>query len=186
MSSRLFRALAGSHCILSKVCQCQRLVQQTLKPLKEFKTTTCNTTTRGQNLDLFFPDTAAGGLNKSQVLERNQKISNTSIPSPLNAVHCQEEKVHLPTRKSFGTHRKVTHRPNLLGSKWFIKILERHYSSISTETLVPKQDFPQIKRPLKASRTRQPSRTNLPVLSVNEVKTCGGGSLFYNHCLHCN
>ncbi|XP_038510376.1 required for meiotic nuclear division protein 1 homolog isoform X2 [Canis aureus] len=168
MSSRLFRALAGSHCILSKVCQCQRLVQQTLKPLKEFKTTTCNTTTRGQNLDLFFPDTAAGGLNKSQVLERNQKISNTSIPSPLNAVHCQEEKVHLPTRKSFGTHRKVTHRPNLLGSKWFIKILERHYSSISTETLVPKQDFPQIKRPLKASRTRQPSRTNLPVLSVNE------------------
>ncbi|CAK7300361.1 Required for meiotic nuclear division protein 1 homolog [Vulpes lagopus] len=147
MSSRLFRALAGSHCILSKVCQCQRLVQRTLKPLKEFKTTTCNTTTRSQNLDLFFPDIAAGGLNKSQVLERNQ---------------------HLPTRKSFGTHRKVTHRPNLLGSKWFIKILERHYSSISTETLVPKQDFPQIKRPLKASRTRQPSRTNLPVLSVNE------------------
>ncbi|XP_034846908.1 required for meiotic nuclear division protein 1 homolog isoform X2 [Mirounga leonina] len=168
MSARLFRALAGSHCILSKVCQCQKLVHRTLKPLKEFETTTCSTMTRSQNLDLFFPGTAAGGLSKSPVLEMNRKISNTSTLSPLNAVHCQDERVHLPTRKSFGTHRKVTHKPNLLGSKWFIKILERHYSSPSTETLVSKQDFPQIKRPLKASRTRQPSRTNLPVLSVNE------------------
>ncbi|XP_040483900.1 required for meiotic nuclear division protein 1 homolog isoform X4 [Ursus maritimus] len=165
MSARLFRALAGSHCILSKVRQCQRLVHGTLKPPKEFETTTCSTMMRSQNLD---PHMAAGGLSKSPVLEMNQKTSNTSILSPLNAVHCQDEKVHLPTRKSFGTHRKVTHKPNLLGSKWFIKILERHYSSPSTETFVPKQDFPQIKRPLKASRTRQPSRTNLPVLSVSE------------------
>lgn len=183
MSARLFRALAGSHCILSKVCQCRRLVHGTLKPPKELETTTCSTMMRSQNLD---PHTAAGGLSKSPVLEMNQKISNTSILSPLNAVHCQDEKVHLPTRKSFGTHRKVTHKPNLLGSKWFIKILERHYSSPSTETFVPKQDFPQIKRPLKASRTRQPSRTNLPVLSVSEVKMCGGGILFCNHRLHCN
>ncbi|KAF3832009.1 hypothetical protein GH733_000821, partial [Mirounga leonina] len=135
MSARLFRALAGSHCILSKVCQCQKLVHRTLKPLKEFETTTCSTMTRSQNLDLFFPGTAAGGLSKSPVLEMNRKISNTSTLSPLNAVHCQDERVHLPTRKSFGTHRKVTHKPNLLGSKWFIKILERHYSSPSTETL---------------------------------------------------
>ena len=169
MSARLFRALAGSHCILSKVYQCQRLAHRTLKPLKEFETTICSTMTRSQNLDLFFPETAAGDLSKSQVLETSQKIPNTNILSPLNAAHCQGEKVLLPTRKSFSTHRKVTHKPNLLGSKWFIKILERQYSSISTETVVPKQDFPQIKRPLKASRTRQPSRTNLPVLSVNEV-----------------
>ncbi|XP_059032750.1 required for meiotic nuclear division protein 1 homolog isoform X2 [Mustela lutreola] len=168
MSARLFRALAGSHCILSKIRQCQRLVHRTLRPRKEFETTTCSTVMRSQNLELFFAETAAGGLSKSPVLEISPKISNTSILSPLNAAHCQDEKMHLPTRRSFGTHRKVTHRPNLLGSKWFIKILERHYSSPSTETLVPKQDLPQIKRPLKASRTRQPSRTNLPVLSVNE------------------
>lgn len=186
MSARLFRALAGSHCILSKIRQCQRLVHRTLRPRKEFETTTCSTVMRSQNLELFFAETAAGGLSKSPGLEISPKISNTSILSPLNAAHCQDEKMHLPTRRSFGTHRKVTHRPNLLGSKWFIKILERHYSSPSTETLVPKQDLPQIKRPLKASRTRQPSRTNLPVLSVNEVKTCGGGILFCNHRLHCH
>lgn len=68
----------------------------------------------------------------------------------------------------FGTHRNMTHKPNLLCSKWFIKAAKRHHSSVSNEALVPKQDLPQIKRPLKASRTRQPSRTNLPDLSVNE------------------
>lgn len=68
----------------------------------------------------------------------------------------------------FGTHRNMTHKPNLLCSKWFIKGVKRHYSSVSNEALVPKQDLPKIKRQLKASRTRQPSRTNLPDLSVNE------------------
>ncbi|XP_066104063.1 required for meiotic nuclear division protein 1 homolog isoform X2 [Saccopteryx bilineata] len=169
MSARLLRALAGSHCILSKARQCQRLIHRTGKPLKQFESTTRSTLSRSQNLDLFFPDTAAGGLNKSQILEMNQNMSNTSIFSALNTARCQDEQAHLPTRKSLDTQRKVIHKPNLLGPKWFIKILGRHYSSTSTETLIPKQDFPQIKRPLKASRTRQPSRTTLPVLSVDEA-----------------
>ncbi|XP_035152875.2 required for meiotic nuclear division protein 1 homolog isoform X2 [Callithrix jacchus] len=168
MPARLLRAVAGSHRILSKAHQGRRIGHLTLKSVKEFGNTTCSTLTIRQNLDLFLPDKTAGGLNKSHILEMNQKKSNTSMLSPLNAAHCQDEKAHFPTMKCFGTHRRVTHKPNLLGSKWFRKILKRHFSSLSTETFVPKQDFPQIKRPLKASRTRQPSRTNLPVLSVNE------------------
>ncbi|KAI5938453.1 Required for meiotic nuclear division protein 1 [Manis javanica] len=99
--------------------------------------------------------------------------ASSALPSSLPAeslrcAHCRDEKAKRPTGKSFGTHRKVTHKPNLLGSKWFIKILERHYSSTSTEALVSKQDLLQVTRPLKASRTRQPSRSNLPVLSLSE------------------
>ncbi|XP_037598134.1 required for meiotic nuclear division protein 1 homolog isoform X2 [Cebus imitator] len=168
MPARLLRAVAGSHRILSKAHQCRRIGHLTLKSVKEFENTTCSTLTIRQNLDLFLPDKTAGGLNKSHILEMSQKKSTTSMLSPLNAAHSQDEKARLPTVNCFGTHRRVTHKPNLLGSKWFRKILKRHFSSLSTETFVPKQDFPQIKRPLKASRTRQPSRTNLPVLSVNE------------------
>uniref|UniRef100_K9IKC4 Putative required for meiotic nuclear division protein 1 n=1 Tax=Desmodus rotundus TaxID=9430 RepID=K9IKC4_DESRO len=176
MSARLLRALAGSRRVLSKACQCQRVIHGTGKPLKGFESAARGTLTRSQNPDLFFPDTAAGGLTKSQMLETNQNtsdtnmlsaLSDTDILSALNTACCRGERLHLPTRKS-GTHRKVTHKPDVLGLKWLINILERHYSSTSTETIVSKQDFPQIKRPLKASRTRQPSRTNLPVLSVNE------------------
>ncbi|XP_073075862.1 required for meiotic nuclear division protein 1 homolog isoform X6 [Manis javanica] len=177
MSPRLLRALARSHCILSKAHQCQRLIHRTSKALKEVETPTCSTVTRSQNLNLSFPTTAAGSLHKPQILEMNQKLSNTSIFSPLNTAHCRDEKAKRPTGKSFGTHRKVTHKPNLLGSKWFIKILERHYSSTSTEALVSKQDLLQVTRPLKASRTRQPSRSNLPVLSLSEDRRETRGSL---------
>ncbi|GAB1294889.1 Required for meiotic nuclear division protein 1 homolog [Apodemus speciosus] len=67
-----------------------------------------------------------------------------------------------------GAHGNMPPRPDLLCSQWFMKAVKRHHSSVSNEALVPKQDLPQVKRPLKASRTRQPSRTNLPDLSVNE------------------
>lgn len=167
MSARLLHALAGSHCVLSKACQHQRLVHRTGKPLKELESATRGALARSQTLDLFFPDTTAGGLKESQVLEMNPNASNTSMFSASSTARCQGEQACPPTRKSLGPHR-MTHKPNRLGPKWFIKIIERHCSSTSTETLVPKQDLPQIKRSLKASRTRQPSRTNLPVLSVNE------------------
>ncbi|XP_005390638.1 PREDICTED: required for meiotic nuclear division protein 1 homolog isoform X2 [Chinchilla lanigera] len=169
MPARLLRALTGSHSVLSKAHPCQGLVHLTLKPLQAFGNLACSSTlTIRQNLDSYFPVKAADGLSKPRVLETNQKISNASRWSPLNAAHFQDDKVHLVTVKSLGTHRKVTHKPNLLGLKWFVKTLKKHYSSASTETFIPKQDFPQVKRPLKASRTRQPSRTNLPALSVNE------------------
>ncbi|XP_006140072.1 required for meiotic nuclear division protein 1 homolog [Tupaia chinensis] len=168
MSARLLRALTGSCRLLSEAHQCRRFVHLTSQPHKEFENPSRSAPPVARSLVLSFPDRTAGGLHKLQILEMNWRLSQTSIGSPLNASHCQDGKAHLPIVKSFGTHRKVTHKPNLLGSKWFIKILKRHYSSLSTETFVPKQDFPQIKRPLKASRTRQPSRTNLPALSVSE------------------
>ncbi|XP_069866725.1 required for meiotic nuclear division protein 1 homolog isoform X1 [Dipodomys merriami] len=168
MPARLLRALAGSHSILSKAHQYGRFVRLALKLLKESENLTCNNTlTTRHNLDLFFPVTAASSLNKPQVLEMNRIISATSKLSLLNAAHCQNEKDYPSTVKSCSTYREVTHKPNLLSSEWLIKPLKRTSSSTATET-VPKQDFPQIKRPLKASRTRQPSRTNLPILSVNE------------------
>ncbi|XP_023562012.1 required for meiotic nuclear division protein 1 homolog isoform X2 [Octodon degus] len=169
MPARLFRALTGSHSGLSKAHSCQRFAHLTLKPPKGFGNPKCNSTlTIRQSLDSYFPVKAADGLSRPQVLEMNQKTSRASRLPPLNSSHFQSNKVPPLTMRSLGTHGKVTHKPNLLGSKWFIKILRRHYSSVSTETFIPKQDLPQIKRPLKASRTRQPSRTNLPVLSVNE------------------
>ncbi|XP_037012751.2 required for meiotic nuclear division protein 1 homolog [Artibeus jamaicensis] len=167
MSAGLLRALTGPHRVLSKAHRCQRLIRRTGKLLKGFESAARGTVTRSQNLDLFFPHTAAGSLTESQILEMNRNISDTNIFCALNTACCRDERVHLPPRES-GTPWKATHKPNLFGLKWFIKILARHYSSAATETLVSKRDFPQIKRPLKASRTRQPSRTNLPVLAVNE------------------
>ncbi|XP_012579420.1 PREDICTED: required for meiotic nuclear division protein 1 homolog isoform X2 [Condylura cristata] len=161
MSPRLLQALAASHCILSKACQCQRLVGRTLSPHKEFVAPACSTHTGRHCWDSCSPAPAAGGEAECETLDVNRRTAAGTVLG-------RGGEAPLPARKSFGTHRNLTHSPNLLDSTRLIKILERHYSSPSTETLSPKQDLPQIKRPLKASRTRQPSRTNLPVLSVSE------------------
>ncbi|XP_061480122.1 required for meiotic nuclear division protein 1 homolog isoform X2 [Rhineura floridana] len=52
--------------------------------------------------------------------------------------------------------RKLTYTPN------------RHYSVLSTSTILPKQTVVPGKRPPKASRTKQPSRANLPLPSETE------------------
>uniref|UniRef100_A0A8I6ALC7 Required for meiotic nuclear division 1 homolog n=1 Tax=Rattus norvegicus TaxID=10116 RepID=A0A8I6ALC7_RAT len=169
MPARQLQTLAGLHSISSKAHQCQRLTRLTLRPLTKFESTAChNSLTIQQHLDSFLPSITADSLNKPKIPETSRVISNASRLFPLNAVHWLDRKEHRPSMHAFGTHRSMTHKPNFLCSKWFIKAVKRHHSSVSNEALVPKQDLPQIKRPLKASRTRQPSRTNLPDLSVNE------------------
>lgn len=170
MPGRLLQTLASLPSASSKARQCWRLPQLPLKPLTESGSASCRSTLKiQQHLGSFFPSVAAGSLSKPKVLEMSWIIPNASRPSSSHVVRCWDGEARLPTMCSFGTPRKVTYRPNVLCPRWCIKTIKRHYS-VSTETLVSKQDLPQIKRPLKASRTRQPSRTNLPDLSVNEVK----------------
>ncbi|XP_006882802.1 PREDICTED: required for meiotic nuclear division protein 1 homolog [Elephantulus edwardii] len=168
MPARLLRTVGRPHGILWTACQCHTRAHLTAKSLKEFTATMCSPLTVNQNLPLPFPDPAAQGSRKSPILKLNQRIPNANTFPPVNAVCGTEGKTHLPALNMFGIHGSVTHKPNLLGSKWFMEILKKHSSSVSAETVVPKQDVPQIKRPLKASRTKQPSRTNLPLLSMTE------------------
>lgn len=174
MPARLIQTLVGSHCTSAKAHQCKRLTQLTLRPLRKHESTACRHALKiQQHIDSGFPSVAADSLRKPRSLEMSRVVAHTRRLFPLNAVLSwdgRDGRAHLPALYGFGTNGNVTHKPNLLCSKWFIKTVRRHYSSVPTEGLVPKQDLPQIKRPLKASRTRQPSRTNLPDPSVNEVK----------------
>ena len=170
MPGRLLQTLASLHRASSKARQCRRLPGLLLKPRMEYGSSACRSTLKIQmHLGSFCPSVRADSWNKPKILGMSWIIPNARGPSPLHVGRCWDGEARLPAMRPFGTPRKVTYRPNLLCSKWFIKTVKRHYS-VSTETLVPKQDLPQIKRPLKASRTRQPSRSNLPDLSVNEVK----------------
>ncbi|XP_038194937.1 required for meiotic nuclear division protein 1 homolog [Arvicola amphibius] len=171
MPGRLLQTLASLHSASSKAHQCRRLPrlpQLPLKPLTESGSAACCSALKIQkHLGSFCPSVGADSWNKPKILGMSWITPNASGPSPLHVVCCWDGEARLPAMHPFRAPRKATYRPNLLCSKWFIKTVKRHYS-VSTETLVPKQDLPQIKRPLKASRTRQPSRTNLPDLSVNE------------------
>lgn len=194
MPARLLQTLASLHSISTMAHQCQRLTRLILRPLSKSESAAChNGLTIQKHLDSFFPNIMADSLNKPKILEMSRIVSDASRLFSLNAGWWVDGKEDQPSMHPFGTHRNMPHRPNLLYSKWFMKAVKRYHSSVSNEALVPKQDLPQVKRPLKASRTRQPSRTNLPDLSVNEVKYTSSEALKcvcpvcpLNQCvLHC-
>ncbi|XP_054990888.1 required for meiotic nuclear division protein 1 homolog isoform X2 [Sorex araneus] len=168
MSPRLLSALAGSHCILARACPCRRLLPRVAGSRKALETTACSIPTRCHNLQLFSPiATAAAGLSTSpQGWERTQKVGPGRPLSAPQATCCQAEP--LPGSRSLASPRTGAAQPGLLVPKWLTGTPRRPYSAPSTETRLPKLDLPQVKRPLKASRTRQPSRTNLPAPSVDE------------------
>ncbi|XP_074165644.1 required for meiotic nuclear division protein 1 homolog isoform X1 [Sminthopsis crassicaudata] len=167
MQVQLLQDLAKSPYILAKLCQCQslpRVLRPALKPLKLFEKTTCRTLTINQNLGLCFSETAIDNLKFSLPGHINWKVSTANIVSQLKPVFFRVEEMNVLSQKSFGTSKKMNQKLRLLYTNWPMKILKRHYSSTPTGKL----EVQQIKRPLKASRTKQPSRANLPLSSVSE------------------
>ncbi|XP_027713806.1 required for meiotic nuclear division protein 1 homolog isoform X2 [Vombatus ursinus] len=167
MQVKLLQGLAKSPCILAKICQCQslpRVLRPALKPIKEFEKRTCKTLTINQNLGLCCSETVAGGLKCSFPGHITWNVSAANIISQLKTVFCRGEKMNVLSLKSFSTSRKMSHELSLLYTKWPMKTVKRQYSSIPTG----KVEVQQTKRPLKAPRTKQPSRANLPLSSVNE------------------
>uniref|UniRef100_A0A7N4PV55 Required for meiotic nuclear division 1 homolog n=1 Tax=Sarcophilus harrisii TaxID=9305 RepID=A0A7N4PV55_SARHA len=167
MQVQLLQDLAKSPYILAKLYQCQslpRVLRPTLKPLKLFEKTTCRTLTINRNSGLCFSETAIDDLKCSFPGHINWKVSAANIVFQLKTVFFRVEEMNVLSQKSFGTCRKMNHKLRLLYTNWPMKILKRHYSSTPTGKL----EVQQIKRPLKASRTKQPSRANLPLSSVNE------------------
>ncbi|XP_004702170.1 required for meiotic nuclear division protein 1 homolog [Echinops telfairi] len=163
MPARILRALDQSQRLLLKTCPCQRPA-----PSRRLGTAVCRTLAGTHNPAVGLPDPAAHGVNQPQGLDRAPNTSTSAtISSRIRPVQGRDDSLRFPAAKPLGLPSKVSHRPSLLDSEWFVPILKQHCSFVSTETLVPKQDFP-LKRPLKAPRTKQPSRTNLPVLSENE------------------
>ncbi|CAI9562855.1 unnamed protein product [Staurois parvus] len=82
----------------------------------------------------------------------------TSVPPAINVSHFNNKITELSKLKwnhSFGSQSWYKHFSAVSG------VLSRRFYSIGKPS-------PSTKRPLKSSRTKQPSRTNLPLLSENE------------------
>ncbi|TRZ26826.1 hypothetical protein HGM15179_000296 [Zosterops borbonicus] len=62
-----------------------------------------------------------------------------------------------------------------INTEWFKKLRNtssRFYAVVSAGKIVPKPNNQQVKRPPKAPRTKQPSRTNLPLSDMENLMQC--------------
>lgn len=75
-----------------------------------------------------------------------------------------------PTQEKFHALKASIYKCNPKCIRKFNELPVQHYSVLSTGKIMPNQSIVSTKRPPKASRTKQPSRANLPQLSETEVK----------------
>ncbi|XP_038597484.1 required for meiotic nuclear division protein 1 homolog [Tachyglossus aculeatus] len=168
MPAKLLRVMARAPFPFARTCQCRnlhKLPHPILKLPEGAEKTACKTLATNWNSDLPIPEAATVCLKISGAREMNWKMS---LPSPPKTAPCQIEQVRPASVRTFGFSGTGTHRRAFFSTRWPMEAAERRYTSVPTGRLVPTQEVQPPKRPLKASRTKQPSRANLPLVAVTE------------------
>ncbi|NXI55339.1 RMND1 protein, partial [Chloroceryle aenea] len=77
-----------------------------------------------------------------------------------------------PSWKHFGVVTMENYKLNTEHLEKFRNISSRFYSVVSAGKIIPKHGNQPVKRPLKAPRTKQPSRTNQPLSDMENLMQC--------------
>lgn len=99
---------------------------------------------------------------RAKTWQRPQTDVTTAATIPMD--------IYPPTQEEFYALKASIYKHNPKCIKKIIELPVRHYSVLSAGKIMPNQGIVATKRPPKASRTKQPSRANLPHLSETEVK----------------
>uniref|UniRef100_A0A8D0GG43 Required for meiotic nuclear division 1 homolog n=1 Tax=Sphenodon punctatus TaxID=8508 RepID=A0A8D0GG43_SPHPU len=167
MSSKLLRLLARPHQILTKICEWHSLH----KPRHSSNDThevSYRTVLAKRVLDLCISGTASFYIRNSCMRERNWQIPHANMTTAANALNNQVGGVRLPSREHFNVLQSTNRKPSPRHSRGLMDLQIRTHSSIASTAKMPKLTTAASKRSLKASRTKQPSRANQPLLSETE------------------
>ncbi|KAJ7342052.1 hypothetical protein JRQ81_008459 [Phrynocephalus forsythii] len=115
--------------------------------------------------NLYIPEEAASCLNGVHVQDKRPKDDDATAAKTVNYLNV---KACLAFNKKNCILKDANYRHSSGSLRNFIAIPNRHYSYYSTNTVMTSQDIDPAKKPPKASRTKQPSRANLPLPSENE------------------
>ncbi|KAM6355942.1 required for meiotic nuclear division protein 1 homolog isoform 4-T6 [Podargus strigoides] len=112
--------------------------------------------------------TASTCLTSQCVQVKNWQLPQGNV-SPLGKnVYYQSGEGFFPSWKRFGVAMMENYKLNTECNIKLGDISSRFYSVVSAGKIIPKHSNQPIKRPPKAPRTKQPSRTNQPLLSNME------------------
>uniref|UniRef100_A0A8D0GG51 Required for meiotic nuclear division 1 homolog n=1 Tax=Sphenodon punctatus TaxID=8508 RepID=A0A8D0GG51_SPHPU len=173
MSSKLLRLLARPHQILTKICEWHSLH----KPRHSSNDThevSYRTVLAKRVLDLCISGTASFYIRNSCMRERNWQIPHANMTTAANALNNQVGGVRLPSREHFNVLQSTNRKPSPRHSRGLMDLQIRTHSSIASTAKMPKLTTAASKRSLKASRTKQPSRANQPLLVplVQDLMQC--------------
>lgn len=166
MATKLLRFLTRSS---SKVCQCQHLHKfGHLASSKSPQAASGNSLSTNRFVNLSIPKAAASYLTNVCMQTKNlhsQQVNVTTVAKTMNYLVMDI----CPSRKKFCAPRNALYKHYSEIVRALNNVPSRHYSVLSTSKIIPNPSIVPAKRPPKASRTKQPSRANLPLSSETEV-----------------
>ncbi|XP_074674867.1 required for meiotic nuclear division protein 1 homolog isoform X2 [Strix aluco] len=168
MRLKLLRLQTRSFHTLTTVCQCQNF-NKTGRPLLKLDNEVDRTSHRtAKYWNLCALKTASPCLTSQCVQVKNWKLVQGNV-SALGKNGCyRSREFSFPSWKRFGVVLMEDYYPNTEPIKNLRNTSSRFYSVVSAGKIIPKHINQPVKRPPKAPRTKQPSRTNQPLLSDSE------------------
>ncbi|NWR65436.1 RMND1 protein, partial [Bucorvus abyssinicus] len=147
-------------------CQSFNKTERLLLKLDNEVVKTAHRTTKSWNL---YPlKTASPCLRSQWVQVKHGPLLQGNVSALGKNVYYLSRKGFFPSWKHFGVALTENYKLNMEHIEKFKKISSRSYSVVSAGKIIPKHGNQPVKRPPKASRTKQPSRTNQPLLSDME------------------
>ncbi|KAM6082933.1 required for meiotic nuclear division protein 1 homolog isoform 4-T7 [Chlamydotis macqueenii] len=112
--------------------------------------------------------TASPCLTSRCVHVKNWQLLQGNLLALGRNVYYRSGEGFFPSWKCFGVAMMDNYKLNIEHMKKLRSISSRFYSVVSAGKIIPKHSSQPVKRPPKAPRTKQPSRTNQPLLSDME------------------
>ncbi|XP_060096844.1 required for meiotic nuclear division protein 1 homolog [Heteronotia binoei] len=116
---------------------------------------------------LSIPEMVASHLTNICGQAKIWQTPHTDVTTTAKTVNYLIMDIFHPTQEKFHALKASIYKRNPKCIRKF-ELPVRHYSVLSTDTIMSNQGILSTKRPPKASRTKQPSRVNLPQLSEKE------------------
>ncbi|NXW07677.1 RMND1 protein, partial [Fregetta grallaria] len=178
MRLKLLRLQTRSFHASTTICQCQSF-SKTGHPLLKLDNEVDRTAHRtAKSWILCALKTASPSLTSRCVQVKNWQLLQGNVSALGKNVYYQSGEVFFPPWKRFGVAMMENYKLNTERIKELRNVSSRFYSVVSAGKIIPKHSNQPVKRPPKAPRTKQPSRTNQPLLSDMEVK-CKIYSVFF-------
>ncbi|XP_068270358.1 required for meiotic nuclear division protein 1 homolog isoform X2 [Nyctibius grandis] len=168
MRLKLLRLQTRSFHSLTTVCQ-QESFNKTGRLLLKLDNEVDRTTHRtAKSWNLYALKTASPCVTSQCVQVKNWQLLQGNVPVLGKNVCYQSGEVVFSSWKHFGVVMTENYKLNTERIIKLWNISSRFYSVVSAGKIIPKHGNQPVKRPPKASRTKQPSRTNQPLLSDME------------------
>ncbi|NXC21294.1 RMND1 protein, partial [Corythaeola cristata] len=168
MRLKLLHLQTRSFHALTTICRCQSF-NKTGRPLLKLDNEVDRTAHRtAKSWNLYALKTASPFLTSPCVQVKNWQLLRENLSALGKNIYYQSGEVFFPSWKCFGVAMTENCKLNTEHMKKLRNIRSRFYSVVSAGKIIPKHSNQPVKRPPKAPRTKQPSRTNQPPLSDME------------------